>query len=468
MSKNILQDVMPPKKRTIRDIPLSDKKNKEVIHAEIPREESVYNLNKSFDGINRGPNNSNTNITEPPVSHDNSDGFESSKETNSGDSSKLKWWLIIIAIVVVAGFVLSAIFSGAKINVFPKQEKMNFNADLKALKSASTTDSVVLGIVFQQISVESETSKTSNNFTEKEVAKKASGEIAIFNEYEATPQRLVINTRFETSNGLIFRIPKSVTVPGKTVDASGKTIPGSIVVTVFADETGEEYNVGLSDFTVPGFKGTDRYSKFYAKSKTPMSGGYSGKMKVVSDDESKVLVEQMKTDLTKELKEKIYAQVPEGFVLYDGGIYLNFEQKDNIDQGDSVKIVEKGVLTAVIFDKNLLSNYIADSVISDTERGNVEIVNIEDLNFEILEKDYVDLSQDEEFDFSMNGEAHFAWVIDEEKLKNDLSGQPKKNVPTIISGYKGINNAEVSLSPFWRRSLPKNIDRIEIKRDLGQ
>ena len=67
----------------------------------------------------------------------------------------------------------------------------------------------------------------------EEVSLKASGRIVIYNNYNTAKQRLVRNTRFETPPGFIYRINKSIDVPGQTTEA-GRTIPGSIEVTIHA------------------------------------------------------------------------------------------------------------------------------------------------------------------------------------------------------------------------------------------
>jgi len=64
---------------------------------------------------------------------------------------------------------------------------------------------------------------------------------------------------------------------------NGKTVPGSIEVTVYADEPLSKYNIGLTDFTVPGFKGAPQFETFYARSKTPMTGGFTGMEPVVEE-----------------------------------------------------------------------------------------------------------------------------------------------------------------------------------------
>ena len=45
---------------------------------------------------------------------------------------------------------------------------------------------------------------------------KSSGKIIVYNNFSSEPQRLIIRTRFESPEGLVYRIPESIVVPGKT------------------------------------------------------------------------------------------------------------------------------------------------------------------------------------------------------------------------------------------------------------
>src|SRR3989339_1058058 len=435
MTKNILQDVMPPKKRSIRDIPLSRKRE------DVSSANNLSDFSGPIEGIR------------------SSEGMVSSKN----NQSKKIWWFLGVIFLVLFLFVISNIFSGAKITLVPKQEQVEFSATFTAF-SSSDSDKDTEDISYNVITLEETGSMSTSNLTEKDVDKKSSGEIIIFNDDSSAPQRLVINTRFETPEGLIYRIPKSVVVPGKTV-VGGKSVPGSVVVTVYADSPGESYNIGLTDFTVPGFKGTDKFSKFYARSKTAMKGGYSGIMKMVDDSELKDMKQIMHEDLVKKLKESVYAQIPGNLILYEDGIFIDFESQDNIDLGDSVQVVEKGFLRAVSFDRDSLSQYLANNILpEDMASETLEISNIEDLNFSVEEKDLVSIEDNDSFDFDISGSANFIWTFDEEKMKGDFSGQPKKNVNIILANFSGIKEAEVSISPFWKRNFPQNVDKIKIEK----
>ncbi len=434
MPKNILQDVNPPKKRSIRDIPL---KNDSKITSEPTKSNPKKNNLADFSG---------------PI-----EGIRNSKIT----PSKKKWWIGLIIIFIIILFALSFVFSSATISIIPKQETIDFDAYFTASLDSSGDNSVP----FEIFTIEDIGSKTTFNFKEKEVEQKASGEITVFNTYDSSDQRLVKNTRFETSDGLIYRIQKSLVVPGRTVK-DGEIIPGSIKAIVYADSPGEEYNRDLTDFTIPGFKGTDRFSKFYAKSNTRMIGGFSGQMKVIDDSEKDSMRVDIRFEKDRELREQLYSQIPEGFVLFDDNIYIDFESQPNIDMGDSVAVVEKIFINAVLFNKRDLSNYIARSVMSDYSSGDVEIGNIEDLNFDIDDSQSFLPIEDSSFEFNLNGLANFVWVFDEDKLKADFAGKTKKNTNNILSNYAGIVEAEASISPFWKIKFPKNLNKIKIENKI--
>lgn len=105
-------------------------------------------------------------------------------------------------------------------------------------------------------------------------SQKARGTVVIYNNYGTDPQPLVATTRLETADGKLFRLVSGVTVPGMTGTGGAKE-PGAIEAEVIADQAGEEYNIGSSEFTIPGFKGGSKYEKFSAKSTKAMTGGGS-------------------------------------------------------------------------------------------------------------------------------------------------------------------------------------------------
>ena len=372
---------------------------------------------------------------------------------------KIIFFLIIIGILVLAFIFFTS--SSVTVNIVPRQVDTRTDASFIAV-SDNETGGVPFDIVMLDKTSVSPVAVTG----EEEVAEKARGEIIVFNDFDANSQRLIKNTRFETPEGLVFRIQNSVVVPGQKKDSTGKLIPGSIEVTVYADQPGEEYNVGLKDFTIPGFKGSKRFDKFYARSKTAMVGGFEGIKKVASEEDVENMQTQLSFELKKELVDQIKTQIPEGFILYEEAIFSEANFLGTKDLAEGVGVEEKVSVYAVIFNKSNLSKYVAENSIENYDGADLIISNLEELDFEIKNKDDVVPWVEERFVFSLKGECNFEWLYDEESLKNDLVGKLKDNINQILSQYPSIDSAEVVIKPFWKNSFPRSTGKIEVIKSL--
>ncbi|HLD38355.1 MAG TPA: hypothetical protein VJA20_02855, partial [Candidatus Nanoarchaeia archaeon] len=72
------------------------------------------------------------------------------------------------------------------------------------------------------------------------------------------------------------------------------------------------------------------------------------------------------------------------------------------------------------------------------------------------------------FEFTIKGNVNIIWVFDEERLKQDLAGKSKAAFQTIRSGYSSIEEAEIILRPFWKRTFPDKTNKIKIERILNK
>ncbi len=375
-------------------------------------------------------------------------------------SSKFIMWFLALASSFFLLFVLLSVFSGTIVEVAPVQVQVSLNDGLlKVKKDASGNE-----LSFKMIILENTDSTEVPATEEKELQRKASGDIIIYNTYSSKSQKLIVRTRFETPTGEIYRIKKSVIVPGTTVQ-NGEIVPGSVEVTVYADVPGEEYNVGLVDFTVPGFKGDPRFSKFYARSKTPIEGGFSGVIKFASSED----VENALDDIANSLKEVLLSQarseVPDDFILYDKAVFFEFDdvtpQKETAK--GSISITEEGKLYGVIFNKTKLSKYIAEKFINPYEGEDVVVRNLDELEFKIIDQEKFDPKNTNELRFEFSGIADIVWEVDNELLVNSIVGKNKEDFNDIISKYSSVDKAKATIRPFWKKIFPENNEDITIK-----
>lgn len=373
-------------------------------------------------------------------------------------TSRAGLWFVAIIAIIVLFIVLSSLFSGVKVKVTPNQEEILIDGTFSAFRSPGINE-IGYEIMTLTRKLSGEVEATGEEFVEE----KASGRIVVYNNYSTATQRLIKNTRFETSDGLIYRIKNAVTVPGRQTKA-GEIVPGSLEVKVYADKTGVSYNIGLSDFTIPGLKGDPRYSKFYARSKTPMEGGASGLVKRASPEDLAKTTEELDFKLKVELLEEANSVKPEGFLLLSGSYIIASELTTSNSGEDKVLITAEATFYGFIFDENEFAQFVAENTIATYDGGNVELVEYDNLKINILNSDPLDLTTALEIVFSLSGDAKVVWVFDEDALLADLVGQPKKRVENILSGYPSIEKVEVVLRPFWKRSLPDKESKIKIER----
>ncbi len=360
----------------------------------------------------------------------------------------------IIAVVILV-VVLSNIFHGATVTLTPRAQTQNIQGDFTAKKLPGVNE---LG--FAVVSIKLTGSETIKANGEKQVDKKATGTIIIYNNYNETVQRLIKNTRFATPEGKIFRITDSVTVPGKK-----GTTPGSVEATVVADEAGDSYNVGLKDFTIPGFKGDPRYSTFYARSKTAIGGGFSGIQKVVADADRAKAKANIETKLTTELVKQIGANITPDMAYFANGYDISFAMlPEESPSASEVTLKEEGTLSLVVFDKKALGSAVAKSEISGYDNLPLVLTNTDKISFK-AKPDFNPAASDT-ISFNLSGAAAFEWYYDELALKQALADKSRSEIPSVLQKFPTIEKADISLRPFWSRSFPESLEKIVIKKNM--
>jgi len=377
-------------------------------------------------------------------------------------SSRIGLWVVALVSMLILVFGFSLLFSGAKLVITPKQRTILIDASFEAFKTP-----ILNQLGYEIITIEQEGAVTVQASGKEFVEEKASGKITIYNNFNSSSQRLIKNTRFETPEGLIYRINESIVVPGqKTKD--GKKIPGSIEVTVYSDEAGAEYNIGIADFTIPGFKGDARFDDFYARSQTKMTGGFVGEKNIVSEADEITARNEMKEKLKAQLLKDVFSQKPEGFEIYEDGVFVTFTPLASEESGDRVEVKEKATLYGILFARGAFAQFVARNTIAGFEEEEVEILDPSTLTLHILNKDTVEPWNDDSFLFTLEGKAHIVWSFEAEQLKQDLLGKSKEALQTVLTGYPSISEAQIVLRPFWRQTFPKDIEGIKITTTIEE
>lgn len=433
MPKQVVSDVTPPgARRSVRNIP-------------VPARSYRYQSARDEEEVPEDD----TPIRIPPP------------RASGRKRARLLLWGIVTVALVALGITVAVAVSGAVVTVTLKSAPVEVSFEGTATTATTTVGAYV---PYEARAVESLETVSLEPEGSKRVERKATGTIMVYNNFSTNPQRLIKNTRFETPNGLIFRIPESIIVPGKTT-TGGKALPGSIETEVFSDRAGAEYNIGLSDFTVPGFKSSvERYAGFYARSKTPMTGGFVGVAPFVSPEK----VAAARATLRKALEEKLVSaakeKIPADSILLAGGYAFKTMSEPEQETADKkVSVTERGTLTAFAFKRDALASYIARRAPSVHYDGTpVVFEKLENLSFEFLNKADFGKNPDGRVFFGLRGTGTVVWKLDEGRLKQDLSGKLKSETVSVLASYPAIERSQVVIRPFWKKAFPDNAKKISV------
>ncbi|RJQ37425.1 hypothetical protein C4552_00990 [Candidatus Parcubacteria bacterium] len=237
--------------------------------------------------------------------------------------SQKAYWIAGALAVLMAGLAVPTfLLSSLRITVVPKllyqSADFAFTADVEATTLDTARRVVPALAVTLDRTVDAEFEATGSQF----VRERARGTVRIYNAFSTAPQPLVATTRLQDGEGRIYRLVAGVVVPGAT-QKDGALVPASVTAEVIADEPGEKYNIGPTDFSIPGFRGTPRYQGFHAKSEGSIEGGFEGQARVVTAADITRASEELSARAVEELNVELAAKVPnrEDFLIPDGGRY---------------------------------------------------------------------------------------------------------------------------------------------------
>jgi hypothetical protein len=170
---------------------------------------------------------------------------------------------ICVAIIAIA---LSLLYSRAIVTITPSSIPINLDGNFFAKKDSNTSDILDYKVVTVNFSEYKTVPATDGPL----IQTKAKGTVTLYNNYGTASQKILAGTRLSSIDGLIYKTTWTVVIPARKL-VKGVMTPGSIDVDVIADQASSEYNIKVADykddFKVVAYKGTPKYTGFYAKIK---------------------------------------------------------------------------------------------------------------------------------------------------------------------------------------------------------
>lgn len=381
----------------------------------------------------------------------------------------LVFW--IVGGVFIIGFLFAFLtLSEARIKVWPKTETVTFDTKVTVDTSAIFVDAelaVIPGEIFSKEKSVAERFISSGEILQES---KAQGTITVYNEYSTDPQVLLATTRFVSIEGKLFRTQNKVTIPGGTY-VGGKLVPGEIDILVVADESGPEYNIEASTFSIPGFVGTSRYTKFYGRSSVPMTGGFiETRPKITNED-----LDKAETAVSKRAKrevEDLLVSVLKTEKQGEGYGYI--EKAIETEIIDTMSLARVGEETenfsfqvdakakTLIFQQEDLEEIARDFVLSQIPEGKQIYGESLKVNFW---PDTTSLDSGK-ITLSVNVSVKVYADMDLSALKTDLVRKSLLETKIFLENQPGIARTSIEFWPFWVSKVPEDLNKIKLQMEV--
>ena len=373
-------------------------------------------------------------------------------------SRRFLWWVLgAVVVCVAAGLLLSTVFEGATVTITPKTQTITPPANITALPDAPDGS---LGYQTVSLSQSATTTATASGTTA--VSTKASGVITIYNSYSTATQALVANTRFEAPDNKIYRIHSAVTVPGAKKNADGSLAPGTVTATVYADVAGADYNrTSPTTFTIPGFQGDPRYSKFSAQSQGPISGGFVGNQPTVSTTDMQNAQLTLQKQLDSSLRASVGTEVPNGFLPVQGSLNVTYSDiAVTQGTGTTVSLSETANASMAMVNSSDLASILATLLVTGYAGEPVQFASPNPL---ILQLATTTAGNTGPLSLLLQGTPTLVWQFDQNALKQALLGKDKSAFQSVIETFSpAIEKAQASIRPFWKGTFPTDASKLQI------
>ncbi len=289
---------------------------------------------------------------------------------------------------------------------------------------------------------------------------KTTGTITVYNT-DSEEKNYIKNTRFETEDGLVYRAFRRFAIPGGSDDN-----PGTVEVTVVAENPGEKYNSESgATFKLPALKeqNSPAYDQVYARQTEPLTGGFSGVIRVPTADDIAEAKIKLRAQIAQDLEKDFASSLPDNYIVNKDYISISevtFIEKPNSEKG-GIDLEAQANLDSVVFKKEIFETFLANELLENSV-GQITIDNVQAITMKIVD-DQFDPKTVESFKFTIAGDVTFRSSVDANAIKQAVAGKLQSHISSgLVTGLDDVSIQDTSVSPFWRRSMPKNTDNITV------
>ena len=292
----------------------------------------------------------------------------------------------------------------------------------------------------------------------KNVGEKATG-VVVFSNSSSSSVTISAGTILKNS-GLSYTLNSSVTVPGATLGWScpGYKCPGSASGSITASEGGAQYNAATGSMSIS----VDDIS---ASLRSATSGGTDKTATVVTASD----IESAKSKLSEKkidgLKEQLLSSFGDSATVITESYVENRSDPSSsvaVDGEATGAVTLKSTITAsaLAIDKNELKNFVEAKLkeeISGKKSQRIYDNGVSKVAFSQFSKAH----NTQTVRLTTNGKVGPG--IKEASVKDQAKGKSYGEVQSAIESIEGVEDVDVKFSPFWVKSVPKDINKINVE-----
>lgn len=414
-------DIIPPNKRSIRNVPLSISVEDEPTH-----------------------------VKKKTLEKDTRELMKIVNKENEKFRSKIIWGVAVFCIAVLALMIVSK-FATSTASIVASNKPISISMDLNLSHNGTTTNSVDYDVLTMSLNESIPETAVSAATGTAALGTKAAGPVTVYNNFSTTPQVLIKNTRLESPDGKIFFLADKVTIPGQTTKGVG-----TVVAKVIAEKDGSAYNVGIKDFTFPGLKSSPKYKTIYAKGKTNIEGGSAARSKVVVDP---TVLSDIHSKLLESADKQVDAQKADDYIIIPGGT----QESISVD-GTSTAVLDISVLLIKKIDLaiQIQTNKNLDINLSPENKKDI-LIDTTDLKLSLNDLKLRGIADNTQIKVGLDGTTTISSNLTDVVLKKELAGLGFEKAERLLKNKIGVEAVNLEIWPWWVKTVPSNQNRIKIK-----
>lgn len=352
------------------------------------------------------------------------------------------FFIIFTAMILCAVFLL--FYSQGAVIITPEEQDINLNFNARVVPPGSSTSDAVDAVYGTLQVSEISASTTVDVLSTRTADAKSIGSVKLVNE-SSRAQALVRTTQLQAENGTIVRTSEAVTVPAG----------GSVTVGVYPADEATFSPVNPGRLTIIKLAASLQ-PQIYAVVDNTLAYS-SGEVKVVAQSDINRAKQQLSDQLSAQARGQSGLKPGESISVELTDVTTDKQIGETAD-----KLTVSGKAKVKYFQLDYDS--MADLIRKKAQQSSFDGLQVSDLNLDNLQYSITDSGNSPSIKVSYGLKA----VIDasNELLdKSHFTGKTVDEVRDYLAKSGIIKKVEISISPYWKKTLPNKEDRIKVVID---